>query len=488
MAFALVYKFGYWTFLVLIYAVIAITIVILERKRPEKTISWLLVFAVFPLIGFGVYLFFGRNWKKKKLTSNLYLDYNHSITDKEKEKLMEAFGENIPVEYLQLITLLKKNSRSPLFSNNEVTIFKDGREKFGSFFKDIENAKESIHLEYYIVKSDETGEKLKNLLIKKAIEGVEIKFIMDKIGSGRLKKSYIQDLKKAGIDVAFYTYFLSPVLKFINTQVNYRNHRKIAVIDGEIAYVGGINIGDEYIGNSDLGYWRDLHLKVIGEAVNGLQKVFLEDYYKIKQIERKNENPEDLKKYFKKQENIGNSLLQIAVSGPESESSSIMQMIHKMISIATDHIYLASPYFIPNESIITDLKVASLSGVNVKILFPEKGDHFLVYYASRTYLEELVKYGAEVFLYPKDRFTHSKFVSIDGTISTVGTANLDIRSMDLNYETNLLIFDKEKTQEIEKIFFDDLSISTKVSFDYFDKLPLPIKFTEAFCRIFSNLL
>ncbi|MGY4687030.1 cardiolipin synthase [Petrotoga sp. DB-2] len=486
MAFAIIFKFGFWTFFVLIYAVVATTVIILERKRPEKTISWLLIFAVIPLIGFVIYLFFGRNWKRRKLTSDIYLNSNTTLSQEEKEWLKKVLGEN-DIQYLQLINLLKRNSKSPLFLGNDIEIFKNGKEKFSSFFKEIENAKESINLEYYIVKDDETGKKLKDLLIKKAKEGVEIKFIMDKIGSGRLKKSYIKQLENAGVEIAFYSYFLSPLLKFVNTQVNYRNHRKIAIIDSKIGFIGGINIGNEYIGKSSLGYWRDLHLKVRGEAVNGLQKIFFEDYQTIVKAERKKEKI-DPSKYFKKQERKGNSLIQIAVSGPESENSSIMQTIHKMITIAKDHIYIATPYFIPNDSILSALKIAALSGIKVKILFPGKMDHFLVYFASRTYLEEIIKYGVEVYFYRKDRFIHSKFVSIDGLISTVGTANIDIRSFELNYEANLLIYDREKTQQIEDIFLEDLKISSHISQDYFNNQPFLIKFTEAFSKIFSNLL
>ncbi|POZ92524.1 cardiolipin synthase [Petrotoga halophila DSM 16923] len=480
------FKFGFWTFFVLIYAVVATTVIILERKKQEKTISWLLIFAVIPLIGFVIYLFFGRNWKRRKLTSDIYLNSNTTLSQEEKEWLKKVLGEN-DIQYLQLINLLKRNSKSPLFLGNDIEIFKNGKEKFSSFFKEIENAKESINLEYYIVKDDETGKKLKDLLIKKAKEGVEIKFIMDKIGSGRLKKSYIKQLENAGVEIAFYSYFLSPLLKFVNTQVNYRNHRKIAIIDSKIGFIGGINIGNEYIGKSSLGYWRDLHLKVRGEAVNGLQKIFFEDYQTIVKAERKKEKI-DPSKYFKKQERKGNSLIQIAVSGPESENSSIMQTIHKMITIAKDHIYIATPYFIPNDSILSALKIAALSGIKVKILFPGKMDHFLVYFASRTYLEEIIKYGVEVYFYRKDRFIHSKFVSIDGLISTVGTANIDIRSFELNYEANLLIYDREKTQQIEDIFLEDLKISSHISQDYFNNQPFLIKFTEAFSKIFSNLL
>ena len=479
-------KLKLWTLFVLIYAAIAIVVVILERKRPEKTISWLLVFAIFPLLGFALYLFFGRNWKKGKLTSDIDLESKLIVTEEEIEKLEKVLG-NVSYDCLQLINLLERTSISPLYFGNKVTIFKDGKEKFASFFEEIENAQETIHLEYYLVKGDSTGKKLKDLLIKKAKEGVEVKFIIDKIGA-RVRRSYIKDLEEAGVELALYTYFLSPILKFINTQVNYRNHRKIAVIDSQVAYIGGLNIGDEYVGKGKLGYWRDVHLKVEGEVVNGLQKVFLEDFKKIKTLDGKKELELNTSKYYKDQEEKGDSILQIAASGPESETPSIMQMIHKMITSAKDHIYISTPYFIPPESIMTALKIAALSGVNIKILFPGKLDHFMVYFASRTYLAELIKDNVEIYFYKKDRFTHSKFLTIDGKISTVGSANIDIRSFDLNYEANVLIYDKEKTTELEEIFLEDLSISTKLPQDYFEKLPWIIKFTESFCRLFSNLL
>lgn len=469
----------YW--IIAFNAIISIFVIVLERKNPEKTIAWLLIFILFPPVGLFLYIFLGRNWKKHKL---------HDETRINIERLIyEAMKDIKDHTYAPLIELLSKNSESPLFNNNNIKIFKDGIEKFDELKKELLKAKNHIHMEYYIVKSDKIGNEIKDILIKKSLEGVKIRLILDRVGCIKLSKSYIKELKNAGIDIVQYSYFLAPLLRKINTQINYRNHRKIVVIDGKVGFTGGINIGDEYVGRSKFGYWRDTHIMVKGDFVYGLQAVFLDDFATIKEANKEFfYYGDNFDKFFPKIKGAKGKLMQLVKSGPDSEFPAIEQAIIKMINMAKDHIYITTPYFIPSESIINSLKIAAMSGVDVHILFPERYDHMLVYYASRTYLEDLIKTGVVVHFYNPKGFIHAKTTSVDGTICTIGTANMDIRSHILNYEINAVIYDKEITEQLENLFFEDLKASKRITEDYFNNLSPLIKAFEAFCRVFSSLL
>jgi cardiolipin synthase len=344
-------------------------------------------------------------------------------------------------------------------------------------------------MEYYIVKNDEIGNKVKEILIERAKAGVKVRFIMDRVGSIKVGFSYIKDLERAGIDVVQYSYFLAPILRNINTQINYRDHRKIVVIDGVVGFLGGINIGDEYLGKGRLGYWRDTHIMVKGDFVLGLQAVFLDDFWSIKRANVGNFiYDEEFTKYFPSPKKSGGVIMQLIKSGPDSEYPSIMQGILKMITMAKSHIYITTPYFVPSESIMEALKIAILGGIEVRILFPGKYDHFTVYYASKTYLAELIRCGAKVYLYRKDSFVHAKVMTIDGKISTVGTANMDIRSYELNYEVNGVIYNDEVTQRLEEVFLEDLKVSKIITQENIDNSPRFAKAAEAVARVFSSIL
>ncbi|MCM0648236.1 cardiolipin synthase [Clostridium swellfunianum] len=478
----MVFTFRSWPlWLFILYAVISVIIIILERKRPEKTIAWLLVFVLLPPFGLILYIFLGRNWKRHKLTE----DFSPYVRD----LIYRVINRIENPEYIPLIELLAKNSDSPLFVDNDITLFKNGNEKFKSLKDEIKKAKHHIHLEYYIVKSDAIGTEIKDLLIEKAKEGVSVKFIIDRVGSIKMKNSAIRELRAAGIDVIQYSYFLAPLLRAINTQINYRNHRKIVVIDGHVGFIGGINIGDEYLGKGKLGYWRDTHIMVKGDFVLGLQAVFLDDYFTIKRISGDYFlNKDDFKSYFPEPIKSNKQIMQLVKSGPDSEFPAIMQGVLKMITMAKKNIYITTPYFVPTESIMEALKMAALSGVDVRILFPGRYDHVLVYLASRTYLAELIRCGAKVYFYSKDSFIHSKVMTIDSKISTIGTANMDIRSYELNYEINAVIYDDAKTKELENQFFADLDKSIEISIEDFDNITRFHKILEATARVFSALL
>lgn len=465
----------------ILYIILTLTLIVLERKQPEKTIAWLLIFALLPPVGILLYLFLGRNWKVHKLPE----EFSPTI-----QELIHSAMEYLPnMEYLPLIKLVANNSNSPLYVHNEIKILNNGEEKFALLKKELEKAKHHINMEYYIMKSDTIGNEIKDILIKKALEGVKVRIIMDRVGSISVTKAYIRELREAGIDVIQYSYFLAPLLRIFNTQINFRNHRKIVIIDGEVGFVGGINIGDEYLGKGKLGFWRDTHLMVRGDFVLGLQAVFIDDFITIKNAHKElSFQGEDFRDYFKTPSVDGGKVMQLVRSGPDSKYHSIEQAILKMISLSKKNIYITSPYFVPSESLLTALKIASLSGIDVKILFPGTYDHLMVYYASRTYLAELSNCGVEVYLYNPTAFIHSKIITVDGRICTVGTANMDRRSFELNYEINAIIYDSQVTEELEKHFLNDLKISRRIPPEEWTKSSYPVKLFESFCRIFSSLL
>ena len=475
---------NFWLALSILFilnSIISTVVIILERRRPEKTISWLLLFVLLPPLGYILYIFLGRNWKRTKL--------NKSFSNHAKIFISDAVNRLENPEYVPLMELLAINSDSPLFTDNEITIFNNGNEKFKYLKEELMKARHHIHLEYYIVKSDEIGNEIKDIIIRKSLEGVKVRFIMDRVGSIKVKRKFITELKNAGVDVVQYSYILAPLLRIINTQINYRNHRKIVVIDGNVGFLGGINIGDEYLGKGKMGYWRDTHIMVKGDFVLGLQAVFLDDYWTIKKsIDKTFFLDENFNRYRPCTKKCEHRIMQLVKSGPNSQFASIMQSILKMITMAKHHIYIASPYFIPSESIMEALKIASFTGVDIKILFPEKSDHILVHSASKTYLQELMRYGAKVYFYNKKAFMHSKFTTIDGMISNIGTANMDIRSYELNYEVNAVIYDKDTTQKLESYFLKDLQSSTLMTQEYFENTPKLVRFFEASARLFSSLL
>lgn len=467
--------------LIIMNAIVSVTIIVLERKQPEKTIAWLLIFVLLPPVGLILYIFLGRNWKMHKLREN--------FSPQVEELIYGAMKKLNNPEYLPLVELLASNSESPLFVNNEIKVFKDGNEKFKVLKEELLKARHHIHLEYYIVKSDTIGTEIKDILIQKSLEGVQVRFLMDRVGSIRVKRSYIKELKDAGVEVVQYSYFLAPILRKINTQINYRNHRKIVIIDGEVGFIGGINIGDEYLGKGKLGYWRDTHIMVKGDFVLGLQAVFIDDFITIK----KANNDFSLydgkfETYFQPVGSDEGKIMQLIKSGPDSRYPAIQQGILKMISMANHHIYITTPYFVPPESIMEALKVASLGGIDVRILFPGKYDHLTVYHASKTYLSELAACGVKVYFYDENSFVHAKVMTVDSKICTVGTANMDIRSYVLNYEINAVIYDSEVTEKLEDQFYEDLNSSIRLTAEDFENSPFYIRFLEAISRLFSSLL
>ncbi|MDD2401230.1 MAG: cardiolipin synthase [Clostridia bacterium] len=457
-------------------------IIILERRDPAKTLAWLLILIFLPVLGFILYLIFGRQIKKRKVSSkkkflnNSMYPLDNSFLQYRKNPLT-----NIANSKKRLIQLILNNANFPPTIYNEISILNNGEEIFPAFIEALKAATKYIYLETYILRDDVIGNTITKILCLKAQEGIKVHLIYDGLGSLELKKSFLKKLKLAGIKVEP---FFPVRLSFLHRKINYRNHRKILVVDGTIGFVGGANIGDEYLGiNPKFGFWRETHLLLKGNAVYFLQRIFLQDWYfttkKCLQCE--------LPTPFSEINSHNNEIVQITASGPDTYWESIMQVYYYAIATAEKSIYITSPYFIPNESILTALKTAALSGVDVKLLLPAKPDHKIVFWASMSYLEELLEAGVNIFLYNKG-FLHSKVLTIDGVVSSIGSANMDQRSFNLNFEVNALIYDKATAKKLEENFLNDLKTANMIELEKFSARPLNKRFIESIAKLLSPIL
>ena len=349
--------------------------------------------------------------------------------------------------------------------------------------EDIKNAKSTIHIEFYIFANDKTGKKMKNLLIEKAKQGVEVRLLYDSVGSLNTRKRMFK--KAGGMIAEFFPPFLN--IRFLNINANYRNHRKVVVVDGKIGYTGGINVRDDHMGLSKkLSPWRDTHIRIVGSAVSSLQNIFLSDWrYSIS-----DKNTVDYylnEKYFPvAPKNVGNIGMQVLSSGPENSNEAIKECIIKMIVSAKKKIRIQTPYFIPDDTFIGSIKLAVLSGVEVEIIVPKKIDHWHVHYASLSYLNDMLSLGVKIYEY--QGFIHSKVVLVDDSILSLGSCNIDIRSFSLNFEDNVVIYDQERVVEYSKIFDKDLESCVPYTEQSRKKKNIFVKIMISLCRLFSAIL
>lgn len=469
------------------YAVVIVFFfrILLENKNPLKTQSYLLLMVTLPIIGMLIYLFFGVNYRKGKLYSRKGFSDQKIIQKwiKDYDNLLAISSDDVH-EYLnekaKLPFLFWRNNYSALSSNNQVQIFNNGEEKFPVLLEKLKQAKHHIHLEYYIFDDDVIGKRVLDVLCTKAKKGLQVRMIVDAIGSNKLKRKTLRRLKSSG--VKFYEY--NPVIfTSLANRVNYRDHRKIVVIDGLVGFVGGINVADKYINDENSKYyWRDTHCMIEGEAVYSLQILFILNWYFLS-----NELIHPDLKFFPDIPDKGDVLTSIIYSDPDSDHPNLMEGYFSMINTAREEILVITPYFIPNESVLTALKTAAKSGVKVVLLLPAISDSVFVHSASLTYVGELLKNDIQIFLYKKG-MVHSKVMIIDEELSTVGTANMDYRSFDNNAEVNAVFFDQNLARELKEQFLKDLAYADKLDYLAWKNRPLKIKLIGSFGRLVAPLL
>ena len=473
---------------IIVYAVsfvIALAIIFLERKNPSATLAWIMVLFMLPGFGILLYLMFSQNISRMRiyrLTNNEYFQIAgalrkqiYSIKNKEFE-----FLNNESKKWQDMILMHQTYSNAFFTQDNHLSIFTDGTHKFESLLADIKAATKSINVMYYIIKNDSIGRALIKTLTQKAKEGIEVRLLMDALGGRQFSQRNLEKFAESG---GRYAFFFPPRFKYLNMKLNYRNHRKMVIIDDQIGYLGGFNIGGEYLGKSKkFGYWRDTHLRLLGSCVQDLNAQFILDWrFASKESLVLND-------IFKSEaSDAGSTGIQIVSSGPDSDRSEVKRGYLKMINSAKKNIYIQTPYFVPDLSIIESLKSAIYSGVDVRIMIPNKPDHMFVYWATYSYAGMLLDAGAKIYIY-NNGFLHAKNICVDGEVASVGSANFDIRSFQLNFETNAFIYDAEEVYKLEAIFEEDMANCEELTKEKYMTRSLQIKFKESVSRLLSELL
>lgn len=474
--------------IILVYVYLAVTILylLLDNRDTSTTLAWLLVFILFPFIGLGIYFIFGRGMRKqtkamlaKQNLENRLLSTAEKLIKKQEHAMLSLCEKCVSPAKQKLMKLLYKNSDSILTKQNDIDIFVNGEQKFDRLLADLEDADTYIHMEYFIWKDDPLAERVIRVLEDKVAQGISVRILYDVVGN-YLSRSYLQRLRSLGIHIYPYYNFLSPLK--IHT-LNYRNHRKIVIIDGKVGYVGGMNMAEEYItGGTRFPSWRDTHMRIEGEAVAVLQGVFSVSWFNTTQEKIDEDNVPILHHQF-----FGEIPIQITTSGPDSEWESIKQLYFLLISCAEKTIYIHTPYFVPDATIVMALETAALSGIDVRIMLTGFRDKQLPYWAAMTYLKDLLKAGVKFYYYTKG-FMHAKTVVVDAEICSIGTANLDIRSLQLNYEINALIYDEKTAQDVYKQFLTDIKDAQEYTLQDYYKVSKVKQLRNSLVRLFSPLL
>lgn len=473
-----------------LYSIIVFVVcirVIYNTNSASKTAAYLFLVVTVPVFGMFFYFSFGDNYRKKKLylkklkfDSKSYSELKEGVARKA-EEILQAHKPDLG--HFFPLANYRRNTHF-VSDNNAVELLINGENKFPEVIKCLEAAKDHIHIEYYIFVDDKIGNILGDILIRKAKAGVKVRFIYDDFGSNTIRKTFISKLREAGVEaVPFYK------INFIQlaNRINYRNHRKIIIVDGTIGFVGGINVSDKYINpNTSNLFWRDTHIKITGKAVLSLQYIFLTDWNFCAE-----QNLAFSFRFFPLDKNsdvtFGNQLTQIIYSGPSSDYPNIMYTLIQAIALSKEEILLTTPYFIPEKSYLDTLKIAALSGIKIKILVPNVSDSFIINATCNSYYQELLEAGVEIYKYTKG-FVHSKTMVCDNYVSFVGTANLDNRSFDLNFEVNAIVYNTKIAKELKQNFYKDLETSEKIKIDEWKNRPMYVKLYERILSLFSSLM
>ncbi|WP_026568259.1 cardiolipin synthase [Bacillus sp. UNC41MFS5] len=449
----------------------------LENRTAQNTLLWIYILVFLPILGYIIYVYSGQ------LLLKGYLFKSKRIKDREVFDRMSQKTEKVDFSQLNyhqhhFTHYLDRATSTPTNSNTHTKILKNGEETFREIKKALHDAKDFIHLEYYIFRDDRLGNEIIDILIDRVQEGVEVRLMYDAVGSITLSSTAIKRMKDAGIRVQP---FLPIKSGLINQKFNFRNHRKIIVIDGKVGFVGGLNIGVEYLGEDEnFGFWCDTHVFLEGEAVQTLHAVFLLDWRYVS-----GEMLVTDERYMKPKPALGDGLVHVVATGPETKRMS--DHYYAMISCATKSIWIASPYFVPNPAIRTALRIAAHKGIQIRIMVPDTNDGFLTQYATRSYLPELLRAGVEIYSYQKG-FLHKKVMIVDGDLATIGTANMDMRSFRLNFEVNLFLIGTESIQDLVAHYEEDLEDCLRIRPVEFYKRRFTEKVKESFARLFSGVL
>ncbi len=465
----------YWIFYALYIYAVAMTIIVLmlENRNPIKSIAWIITIISTPVIGLILYALFGRDFRKGKTVEKANKAYEEAL-----KMLDERHDAGTPVDgYENLSQLIYNLCDEKIYDNTYIKAFTDGSTLYDSIFADIETAKETIYAEYYIIENDKISTRFLDALVKKAKEGVNVKIVADAVGSWRVTKKTKQYLANAGIE---FHEFLPVSLPLFGKKINYRNHRKLLIIDNETGYIGGMNVADRYIeGKPSFGKWRDTHIRVVGDGVQGLSKVFRKDYHFVsRQLSSTNTKPSP------KADGLTPCKMQTVFSGPDMEYRAIMQTYLRIIMQSKRYVYIETPYFMPNEAVRSALVTAAKSGVEIKIIIPLESDERFVLMSTYSYVKGLASAGIQFYFY-KAGFIHSKLIVSDDKIVSIGSANMDFRSLEHNFETNAILYGDETAALFRGIYERDLVDSEAFDMGRWKSRPFSMRIKESIARLFS---
>jgi cardiolipin synthase A/B len=475
---------GILSILYLLTILFVCLMIVFENRSPVKTLSWVLVVLLVPFLGIFFYVFFGQNYRKQKIFSKKNIldleqltNYAAIQVNSLPERMVlesEAIREKV-----NLMKLMLNNNKSALTEFNKIDLLIDGTNTFPAMLDAINEAKSFVNMEFYRFESDQIGDKFCEALMNKAKIGVKVRIIFDDVGSWSLNSQIIRRMRENGIEIFP---FMPVRFPWLTSKINFRNHRKILVVDGTKGFVGGLNIADKYLhGVEGIGNWRDTHLVIKGEAVATLNSVFMVDWYFVSDILLADEPG-----HFEFEKVPDRCWIQMASSGPDSDWANIMQVYFSAIATARKSIYISTPYFSPDESILNAMKTASLSGVDVQMILPDKSDSVVAYWNTRSYIDELMEAGIKIYLYSKG-FNHSKYILVDNVFSSVGSANVDMRSFELNFEVAALIYDESFAARLLQVFRDDVADSYRVDTIQWAKRKRILRYKESLARIFGPL-
>lgn len=472
----------HWIFIVLYVAVIVgiMLTVLMDNRQPAKTIAWVLVLLFVPVVGIVLYIFFGQNTRKMKLISGRSLD---QLSKRSMLEFVEQRNLRMPEYFSSLVRLFTNQSLSLPFKDNAVEFYTDGYQFFPALLQAIKSATNHIHLDTYIIADDPLGRLVSDALIAKAREGVEVRLIYDDVGCWRVPERFFDRMRQAGVKVRSFMPVRFPAF---TSKVNYRNHRKVCVIDGTQGFIGGMNIALRYVKGLHGGTlpWRDTHMRLRGSVVYALQRAFLVDWYFV---DRTLIN--DHRYYPPMPWHISNdSLAQVVTSSPIAQWPDIMQGYVRILLEAKRYVYMETPYFLPTEPVLFAMRTAALAGVDVRLLIPRRSDAWLIQLASMSYVTETLEAGVKVRLYEKG-FNHSKLLVADDQISTCGSTNIDFRSFENNFEANVFFYDRQTALRIKDIYMrdEDCSINFSEARELHHR-PYMHRFVESLLRLLSPLL
>jgi cardiolipin synthase len=453
---------------------------LLENRNPVRSLSWLLMMIFVPYAGLLLYLIFGMNMPKNHLIQRKSIR-NVPRQPIASPALEQPSNYEMDISSIKLSRLLYNNGNSPAYGANKIEALSSGESSFESIFEAIRKAKNHIHIEFFIFADDRISNQLRELLIKKSQEGVRVRMIYDYWGSLALtfSRKYLKSLRDAGVYVKP---FLPLRIRLSRSKINYRNHRKIIIIDGKIGFTGGLNVADRYIYGNRLGQWRDTLVRLEGSVVHGLQMLFLADWYFV------DSKFIDDTKYFPEPEIFAKkNLIQVVACGPDTDWQTISQAFSHAIMNAQKYIFIQTPYFVPPETINSCVQMAALSGVDVRLMIPQKSDTAFTHIGTYSFLGRLLEAGVRVFRY-KDGFLHSKATVIDDNISIVGSANIDERSFTQNFEANVVIYETATAEYLKSLFIRDLKQCEELTLETWTARSNRQKLKEALVRLFSPLL